>query len=71
MRETMQTNVEAYRASALECFRHAQSSTDEEVKQTLRTLSARWYALADALEERERSGTPPHRAGTPAHARRA
>jgi len=48
MRETMQTNAKAYRASALECFRHALASTDEEVKQTLRTLSVRWYALAGA-----------------------
>jgi hypothetical protein len=51
----MQVKAEEYRASALECFRHSQSTTDEEVKQTLKTLAARWYDLADRSEERERS----------------
>jgi hypothetical protein len=51
----MQVKAEEYRASALECFRHSQSTTDEEVRQTLKTLAVRWYALADQFEERERS----------------
>ncbi len=48
------TKVEQYRASAAECFLHSLSTSDEAVKQTLKRLAARWYALADELEERDR-----------------
>jgi hypothetical protein len=48
------TKAEQYRASAAECFLHSLSTSDEDVKQTLKRLAARWYALADEMEERYR-----------------
>ena len=48
------TKAEQYRASAAECFLYSLSTSDEDVKQTLKRLAARWYALADEMEERTR-----------------
>ncbi len=48
------TKAEQYRASAAECFLYSLSTSDEDVKQTLKRLAARWYALADEMEERNR-----------------
>lgn len=53
----MQTRPEEYRASARECLRQTQWTADAEVRQTLLALAARWHAMADRIEARERAAS--------------